>query len=292
MVDEETSLIGGSQSNLGQRVVSMNIERIRFWGLTGGMLLLFTGLFLSYFGVVFPEKDDSSTFIDKLFHGAPSDFNATQTYIYQLFHFNHTCSVLDFNPSKTISAMVIMFHVIPIDVFVICHYLRITGHSDAKFDGLKKATAIFTPIQFVTTTFFYMVFVNSPDGIFGTPQGSTKFILHYTPYMCWQLGMLLMAIQQCWYIALKGMIPFTFVTPMMMWRYCQFMMVLFVVYTYFCWSFILGSPAWDTSGGFGRVFAQVIMYTWDVVAVLIPAIFAWYEGADGDDVKFIFMELQ
>jgi hypothetical protein len=252
---------------------------------------LLTGYFVSNKAVVFPPKDDPSSFLDKVLGKAPSDFDKTQTFIFKLFHFNHTCSVLDFNPSKTISALVIMFHTLPLDFFVICHYFRITGQSAQKYDNLKKVTKVLTPIQFVFFTYFYMVFVNSPDGEFGTKEGMQKFILHYTPYVCWQVGMFLMAIQQCWFLSLKDLIPFPFVTPTMMKCYLYFMWILLIVYTYFCVSFIVGSPAWDTTGGFGRTIAITIMYTWDFVAVIIPTVFAWFESKGGDDLKFTIEEL-
>jgi len=291
MADEETPLTS-TPNSLGKRSIVLNIERIRFFGLMGGILLLIVGTFVSNYAVVFPPKEDPSSFWDKVFHGAPSDFDSSQTFIFKLFHFNHTCSMLDFNPSKTLSALVIMFHTIPINLFVICHYLRITSHAEPEFDNLKKFTKIATPIQFVFFTYFYMVFVNSPDGEFGTEEGMRKFALHYAFYAFWQFGMLLMAIQQCWYIYLKGMIPFSWTTPSMMWNYIKFMSGLFVVYTWFCVSFIVGKPAWDTTGGFGKYFAITIMYTWDIVAVVIPSIFAWYESSDGADTKFTFEELQ
>jgi len=292
MVDEETPLTGGS-STLGQKVIVLNIERIRFWGLLGGAALLLTGVFVSTFAVVFPETDTPSSFWDKLFHGAPSDFDSKQTFIYKMFGFNHTCTMLDFNPSKTISALIIMLHTVPCCFFVVCHYLRITAQTDPKYDSLKKVTNIFTPIQFLVFLYFYMVFVNSPDGVYGTPEGMTKFTLHYIPYMLWQLGMLLMGIQQCWFIHLKGMVPFSWITVDMMWTYVQFLIVLFCVYCYFCWSFILGSPAWDTHTSLlGKRAAQTIMYTWDIAAVVVPTIMAWVESTDGNDTMFVFKELQ
>jgi len=291
MVDEETPLTGGSPT-LGQKVIVLNIERIRFFGLLGGAVLLFTGLFVSTYAVNFPVKENPSSFWDKLLHGAPSDFDSTQTFIYQLFGFNHTCTLLDFNPSKTIAALIIMLHTLPCCFFVVCHYLRITAQTDPKYANLQKTTVILTPIQFIVFIYFYMVFVNSPDGEYGTEEGMHKFTLHYLPYMLWQLGMLLMGIQQCWFIALKGMIPFSWITPLMMWRYVQFMIFLFIVYSWFCWSFILGSPAWDTSTPMGLLLAKTIMYGWDIVAVVVPTVMAWYESTDGNDTMLVFKELQ
>uniref|UniRef100_A0A6T9ZJV4 Uncharacterized protein n=1 Tax=Pseudo-nitzschia delicatissima TaxID=44447 RepID=A0A6T9ZJV4_9STRA len=188
-----------------------------------------------------------------------------------------------------------MLHTIPTSLFVVCHYFRIQSHTNPIFANLKKFSKIATPIEVIATAYFYMVFVNSPDGEYDTQEGMTKFILHYIPYMCWQLGLLLMAIQQCWYICLKRMIPAplkAFVTPEIMYRYCQMLCVLFVIYTWFCWSFIAGSPAWDTTSGIGLHFAKFIMYFWNFCAVLVPAIFAYFESNDGDDFCITFQELQ
>ena len=292
MVDEETPLTGGV--GLGTKTITLNIERVRFYALLGGAVLLLTGKFVTTFGVVFPKEmhPDPSSMWDKLFNGAPSDFTEKETFIYKLFGFNHTCTLLDFNPSKTVAALIIMLHTLPLSFFVICHYIRVMSHTEPIFKGLQTYSSIASPIQFIVFTYFYMVFVNSPDGEFGTPEAMTSFTLHYIPYMSWQLGMLLMGIQQCWYIYLKDQVPFSWVSRDMMWNYCVFMMVVFVIYTYFCWSFILGAPAWETHYGPGRGLAIFLMYLWDVIAVIVPTVFAYYESIDGNDSSITFKELQ
>lgn len=290
MADEESPLTGGVQDG-GKKSIMINIETIRFWGLLAGGALLMSGLFFSTYMVNFPVHDNPSTFMDKLLHGAPSDFDATQTYIYKMFHFNHTCSLLDFNPSKTVSALVLQLHTLPVIVFVICHYCRIQIQLDPKFDNLKMATKYFSPFQFLTLLYFYMVFVNSPYGEYGTKEALHNFILHYIPYMLWQMGMLLMAIQQCWFISLKGRIPFTWVTKEYLWYYVQFLMVMFVIYTAFVWSFVFSMPLWNTATQPGNFIAKLIMYTWDVASVVIPTVFAWYEAKESDESIITFYEI-
>jgi len=288
--DEESPLIGGVQDG-GKKSIAINIEVIRFWGLLAGGALLGSGLFFSTYMVNFPVHDNPSSFTDKLLHGAPSDFDASQTYIYKMFHFNHTCSFLDFNPSKTVSALVIMLHTLPVMVFVICHYCRIQIQLDAKFDSLKSVTKILSPFQFLTLMYFYMVFVNSPYGEYGSPEALHNFILHYIPYMMWQMGMLCMAIQQCWFISLKGRIPISWVTPNMLWRYVQFLMVMFVIYTVFVWSFVFGHPIWDTSTQPGNAVAMGIMFVWDFASVVLPTIFAYFEMKHSDESIITFYEV-
>jgi hypothetical protein len=292
MVDEETPLTTARRnSRIRRKEIYVNIELFRFYGLLGIFVLLLTGKYVSQYAVIFPPKDDPSSVWDKLFNGAQSDFDTEQTFIYHLFHFNHTCSVLDFNPSKTISALVMMLHTVPIDCFVILHYYRVTLQTDSRFDALKKFTTIATPLQFVFFTYFYMVFVNSPDGEYGTDEGMNKFKWHYIPYMLEQTATLLMAVQQCWYIVLKELRPFPWITCNTLWRYCQFLMVILVVYTWFIWSFIFENPVWDTTTDFGRIAAITIMWGWNVFAILVPCAFAWVESRDGDCTRIVFEEL-
>jgi len=286
---EETPLVSGVQD--GKKAsIKVNIEYIRFYGLVAGAVLLTTGLFMTTFFVVFPANENSSSWQDKLFHGAPSDFDQTQTFIYEMFHFSHTCTMLDFNPSKTIAALVVMLHIIPCDAFVVLHYYRVMIQTDPKFAPLQSVTFPMSVIQFITFTYFYMVFVNSPYGHFGDPGVTVTFTLHYVPYMMWQMGMLLMGIQQCWYIALKEIVPFG-ITPHMLWRYVQFLMVLFVLYCVFVWSFVLGHPIWDTHGQPGKLCAQIIMYGWDMCAIVVPTIFAYVEAQNSNASVITFYEL-
>ena len=101
-----------------------------------------------------------------------------------------------------------------------------------------------------------------------------------------------MAIQQCWYLHLKDAIPIPCITSNILWWYLRFLTVLWVIYTWFVVSFIVGKPAWNTLQGTpGNLIAKVIMYTWDISAVLIPTFFDWYESKDGNDVMVTSQEL-
>ena len=286
---EEDPLAGGGNPPR-QLALQFNIETLRFWGILAFLPLLATGQLLTHYGAVFPPHDDTSSFWDKIWNGAPSDFDETKTYIYQMFHFSHFCSALDFNPSKTVSALLVMFHTIPINVFVILHYLRVISQTDPAYNNLKKATKILTPLQFVFYLYFYMVFVNSPYGDLDTPEGDNAFILHYIPYLLWQIAALLMAIQQCWFIVLKDAIPFEWATPALLWKYLQSIVVLGIAYHVFVISFILKIPIFNTEEGVGRYIGMFIMYSELVYAVVIPAFFAYYMSQDGNDVRIVFID--
>lgn len=289
---ETTTLLPTTQDGATIKL-SIHIEMLRFVGLAAGGVLLITGWFITTYFVVYPEKENPSTFFQKLFGGAPSDFDETQTFIYEMFHFSHTCTFLDFNPSKTCAALIIMLHTLPINAFVILHYYRVMSQIGDKWKSLKSICPTFTIIQFITFTYFYMVFVNSPYGHYGDPQAKVSFTLHYIPYMLWQMGILLMGIQQCWFVALKDVIPFGFVNRMMIWRYVQLLMVFFVVYTTFVWSFICGSPIWPTDDDHpaGKAAAKFIMFGWDFFAVLVPMVLAWFEAKDGNISIITFHEV-
>ena len=151
-------------------------------------------------------------------------------------------------------------------------------------------THVASPIQFITTLYFYLVFVNSPDGEYGTEEGMAKFTLHYLPYMFWQMGMLLMALQQSWFIVLSDSIPVSWVSKEWIWVYTQSMVVVFIVYNWFIWSFINGDPLWDTFTPTGRIAAQIIMWIWNVYAIFIPVYFAYEESKDNGKCTRIVIE--
>ena len=116
-------------------------------------------------------------------------FDAQATFIYELFGFNHTCTILDFNPSRTISAIAVMMSVGPFLMYVILNRFRmeheyINGNIGYKLYTLNK---VFTPLMVISFGFFYLVFVNQPLDM-------TSFILHYIPYMNYQIGMGLVSL--------------------------------------------------------------------------------------------------
>lgn len=282
MVDEETPLTGGTKGT-SEPVLRVNIERLRFVGLSAMIVLLIVGNIVTENFVVFPATDNPSSGWDKLLGRAPSDFHEEKTLIFWLFKFNHTCTVLDFNPSKTVSALLMMVHTVPIDLFIILSYYRIKGEND-NFKYLKIYAKYASIFQFVCVTYFYMVFVNSPDGEPNTQEGINSFIKHYIPYMLWQTAMFLMAIQQCWYISLKDVIPFPWISRRMLRIYLYSMGVMLVIYTWFIWSFIIGfgEGLWDTSTDFGRICAMIVMWVWNGYCIIIPLICAWIEAGNAD----------
>jgi hypothetical protein len=271
-LDEETALVGpkGGPPKTPKKKLSIkfNIEILRFYGLLAGMLLLLVGVSVTNMFVEFPTGSGG--------------WHPEETFIYKLFHFNHTCTVLDFNPAKTVSALVIMLHTVPMNMFVVLSYYRIKmDHEQRQVPyGLLLYSKITSPFIFMSFMYFYMVFVNSPDG--ESMADFTPFTLHYIPYMFWQTGMVLQSLEQCLYLIYKKQgIPFGLSAGVLK-GYCVFIVALGMYYTAFIWSFILGSPILDTTEPVKNVLAQGLMYTFDFVVVIVPAIFAYVQSKNGN----------
>lgn len=317
--DEETSLLsGGGKPKAFVASYSVNIEWFRFWGLMGGAVLLTVGTFLTIFFVTIPEQYSAYYNADTgTVDGGPEDvmregstFYYKQTLIYTLFHFNHTCSMLDFNPAKTISALIIMAHIIPTNIFVVLDYLRISKDPEIS-TSLKSFTKFASPFQFVSICYFFMVFVNSPYGnAVEDPAAMNRFIAHYVPYVAWQVGMLIMGAQQIWYVLEKDAVVqlplFGFFGPVVwpkltkgwMYAYLVYLSALTIVYTTFVSSFIMSSgqkPLWCTNEAegceMGNKAAHWIMYGWDISAVLIPTMFSLAHARDGPKSVIEFSHL-
>lgn len=240
-----------------------HLETLRVIGLAAGIVLLFVG------------KTVTETFVD--FPEGSGGWHPEETFIYKMFHFNHTCTYLDFNPSKTVAALVLQLHSVPMCLYIFLAHFRIKY--DWTQNQIPKAlymySKITTPIIFVVFLYFYMVFVNSPYG------KMSQFILHYIPYMLWQTGMVLMAIEQCWYISYKSIIPWN-VDKQLLRYYCVFLVLMEIYYTWFVWSFIAGHPILDTTVHYKNILGQCIMYGFDFFAVVVPLVFALKERTDGN----------
>ena len=80
VANEGRSLVSGEKPALLQK--TFNIEWMRVFGLICGFVLLFVGKFVSNRFVFEPI----------------GSMVKTETYIYETFKFNHTCTYLDWNP--------------------------------------------------------------------------------------------------------------------------------------------------------------------------------------------------
>lgn len=273
MAGETSPLLDAS----GSTTISIHLEKLRFFGLMAGGVLLLLGKFIT----------------TKYVPGGLIDAG----YIVTTFHFRHTCVYLDYNPSRTISALIVMLQIIPLDIFIVLFAYKLKGlvkSGEISADTwLVKLTPAATVIMFICQTYFYMVFVNHPDdNTFFVPNPDDPlntdkntwitedkglpygFIFHYAPYMIWQTGMIIMAIQHNWYLYLTDKLEALYINRSLMRMYNYAIIAAGIVYSTFVWSFIFGAPLWDTETQPGKGIAIFAMYGFDFVVVLIPAIFA------------------
>lgn len=263
MGSESTALVGDKPAMLK---VTLNIELFRVFGLSAGFVLLFIGTAISNRFVFEPYGDKSKT----------------ETYIYKTFGFNHTCTYLDWNPSRTVSAMVSQLCIVPLCIYVFLNYYRMKFEYKAGkiSDSLWTFCQIASPFCFIFILLFFMVFVNHP-------LNRLTFIFHYIPYMFFQMALLLVAVEQVWYLAEKDIVPFNIPRPLLK-IYLVIVGCTFVYYTVFIWSFMIEHPILDTSVPWKKNVGVGIMFFWDLVAIMIPMVFGFIESKNGLDQTLCF----
>ena len=191
------------------------------------------------------------------------------TVIFQIFGFNHICNVFDHQPSRTISALLVLFFIVPMAAFVICSYYR--TYAAAK-EGrvpmhLQAYNKIITPIVFLSVCYTYMWFVNAPDGEYG-------FIAHYLPYVALQLALGLLAIQEVGYLIYTGALPFGASVKLAK-VYLAVLLLTTVACQVAVFSLLLDHPILDSPNDpTARITFQVLMYFYSFQAIIMPIFLA------------------
>jgi len=266
MDSETTGIIGSNPKPLGK---TFNIEILRFGGLLMSILMLCVGKFTTD---IWPS----------VWGKGSNPASVEETYIWKLFGFAHTCVFIDFNPSKTIAALLLNTCTLPLMMFTYFNHLRITvAYKKREVTQLlfnfSKYTWIF---RFISFMLFFMVFVNSPDEEYGTTLGWEHYLLHYIPFMLWQLAQALMAVEQtCFNYQMNNIahgIPKHFLR-----FYIIAISVFFVYYTVYIWCHIFevkSLPGYDNIP-----WSKFIMYTFIILSTLIPVYFGYceYKGLNG-----------
>jgi len=199
----ETKRLLSNQQSVDAYKDEVCIEKWRAFGLTMGLVMTFVGYTLTH-AYVFPITDGPQTIDD--------------TYINKVFGFSHTCVYIDFNPSKSVAAILLNFVTIPLMMFTYLNQARIKNmycsgdHCLAWVNTFSQVTWRFRVVCFAL---FSLVFVNSPDGEYINSFDSTwaelfksvgwrKYLVHYIPYFLWQFSLALMSVEQTWYHYCKG----------------------------------------------------------------------------------------
>mmetsp|Transcript_4993 Transcript_4993/g.6074 ORF Transcript_4993/g.6074 Transcript_4993/m.6074 type:complete len:408 (-) Transcript_4993:71-1294(-) len=258
------------------KLEEVTIEFLRFFGLLMSIVMLLIGKIISTYSV----------FNDKIVKD--------ETYIVKLFGFAHTCVEIDFNPSKTVAALILNFATIPLMAFTYLQRGRIANHYNENKDLWKvyyfsKYTWHFRLVSYAC---FFMVFVNSPDGEYEDPQDMTlkqmfaneawtKFLAHYIPFFCWQLSLTLMSFEQTWYHYATNTMPFARFPPKALLCYNFVTGVVFVYYNLWIITFVfgarfLGHTQLNEETGVVRnmLWGRCIMYTFLGLTQVVPIFFS------------------
>lgn len=203
--------------------------------------------------------------VTNLFVTVPHD----HTVIYEIFGFNHICNVFDHPPSRQVSALLVLFFIVPMGAFVLCSYYRTY---DAALEGrvpawLQTYNKAITPFVFLAVCYTYMWFVNAPDT-------KEQFLEHYLPYVALQLAVGLLAIQEAAYVMYHGALPFGASVGLAR-GYLAVLLLVTVACQVAVFSLLLGHPILDSPHDPKAAFLfQVLMYTYSALAILAPIFFA------------------
>jgi len=303
--DETSHLFGNQNPPVPVTTWRINLNLLKAIGLlcpTVGVLL---GMFVSM-KYVFTDTPPIGF--------SPKDMN--KTFIVQLFGFPHTCVFIDENPGKSPVAVIFIIGMMLLIIWTFLDHVRIKRDYAAGETCLKnvvtfsKYTWVFRCLCFVL---FPLCFVNSPaydpdpylnpldptvtyKELYDNSQGAWfKFILHYIPYLLWQLAVALQAIEQAWYHYAMGTFPYV-PSKTVIRIYLGGMILLFVYYSVWIIGFLVGFDVpghtrgqdsgvehdWWTNKNVWLGF--LVMGLYDVLTIFVP-LFLCYCRAYGKGCK-------
>ena len=256
--------------------------------------MLVVGRFISTYFNEYPITDEPKPSAWDILTGkAPSSFHTDETYIYYLFHYIHSCVYIDVNPSKTVAAIIIMLAIMPLILFSILNYQRVQLQEGPEWEGHKSWSKTSMVIEVICFTYFPMCLVNTPiedQDLFNTRRAKLQFCLHYIPYFMLKLALIVLSLNQVYFLTIKDKKPFRFMTKGFLRAYFKVMIVLYIVYAVFIFSHIINGPGkglWDAITPLGQLSANTVSYGFLTMTVLIPAICAL---VDAENVKSMTIE--
>lgn len=269
----------------------INIEILRCVGMLGLIFVLIFGYIISkLFGTnpprEFVDEPLDSTWWEILTLQKGSNFRGDQSFIHTYFGIVHTCVFIDYNPAKTIVLVPFQIGMLCTSYYVLLHRIRITLQEGPGWDELKKWSKFTWPIEFFALNFVFFIYVNVPlqdPNKWNDPEARLQFFLHYVPYLCYQTTLVFVAGEQVWYLLLKEKRSFDFMTDNFLTWYFRIMLIVWVIYITFIISTLIGGPGngiWDGHTPLGKITTLSMMYFFDVIAILFPAICAIKDSYD------------
>ncbi len=257
-----SATVPGNVGNAPPLTLTFNIEKLRMLAYVNLLIMVAVGVVVTEkYVTVEPEK----------------------TVIFTIFGFNHICNVFDHQPSRLISALLVLFFIVPMSAFVVLSYFRTAraariGNVPPHLQAYNK---VITPFVFLSVCYTYMWFVNAPDGTYG-------FLGHYLPYVALQLALGLLAIQEVGYLIHHQALPFGASV-----RLAKLYLVVLLTTTVVCqaavFSLLLGYPILDSpNSASARTTFQVLMYFYSFLAIVMPLFFAARNRHNGQDNTITF----
>lgn len=198
------------------------------------------------------------------------DVDPQTTAIYKLFGFNHICRVLDYEPSRTVTAMLWPFWEVPFLLYVIFNFLRIQdAYQEKKAPKYAFLTsAIFLPIEILLTVWVRIIFVWSPE---------VSFLNHYLPYIGLQILLFLVAFENVLYFHGVKALPFNNSRSIAI-GYLILLFVLTVLYTVVGLSVALEHPVLDlVNNEEQRLFFRLMTNLYTVLVLPVPLVLSVFE---------------
>jgi hypothetical protein len=284
---ENSKLLGGNASPGVTVTHTFSIEIFRVVAFVSILSLFIVGGIISSLYVFAPEVP-GTTILGMTPTGTR---DVTDTAIYKIFGFNHTCNVVDFNPSKEFAAIAVCFFVFPFQMFLVLSHMRANlAHKNNEIPAWQVTySTITTPFNLLTTGIIHLWFVNSPQMAYPDGYG---FIGHYIPYFLFQITMSLVAIGQLHYVIAVDKIPWN-ISAAIATFYVRF--VIFI--TIFCqacvFAILAGHPILDSAAGgvegtWERTLFVFVGNVYALTALVAPLIFSFTEMRNGDTNTITF----
>lgn len=198
------------------------------------------------------------------------DVDPETTVIYKIFGFNHACNVIDHEPSRTVSAMLLPFWEVPFLLYVIFNFLRIQdAYRENRAPRYTFLIALyFLPLEILLTVWFRIVFVWSPE---------VNFLNHYLPYVGFQILLFLVAFENFLYFYAMKALPFRNNRSIAL-GYLSLLLLVTFLYVVIGLSLGLGYPLLEpTTNSTHRAFIQTLANLYTFLVLPVPLCLSFLE---------------
>ena len=198
------------------------------------------------------------------------DVDPETTVIYKIFGFNHACNVIDHEPSRTVSAMLLPFWEVPFLLYVIFNFLRIQdAYRENRAPRYTFLIALyFLPLEILLTVWFRIVFVWSPE---------VNFLNHYLPYVGFQILLFLVAFENFLYFYAMKALPFRNNRSIAL-GYLSLLLLVTFLYVVIGLSLGLGYPLLvPTTNPTHRAFIQTLANLYTFLVLPVPLCLSFFE---------------